>query len=296
MNTVISMENVSKFFGNTTALNGYSMEVQPGSVVGLIGLNGAGKTTTMKLLTGLLKPNSGSVEVMGEDPWHMGSTRRKNIGFLSEEDFPFPDMDFGEAARFNSRFYRNWDEEYLRNLIDLLDIPLHTPYTDLSRGEQRKFHLVLVLAPKPDLLLLDDPASGLDVTVRRDFIKSILPLLEEQKSTVLFSSHIMSDVERIANSVAIIHEGRNILHRSLDRLKQEIKRVVVTGPSVSPPPEGTIKSEQTNGETVLIVDRPSDEDLDQLRTDPRTVTVHSMNLEDIFVEIVEGQTPNKRAG
>jgi len=286
MNDVIQLDNVSKSFGSTRALEGLSTTIQRNRVVGLLGLNGAGKTTTMKLLCGLLKADSGTVRLFGEDPWRFESGQRRRIGFLSEDEFPFEEMTFTDAAQFTSRFYPSWDEEYLADLVDLLDVPPDQTYSSLSRGQQRKFYLALVLAPRPELVLLDDPASGLDVTVRREFMQSLLPLMDEQESTILFSSHVMSDVERVAEEVVIIHEGRERLHRSLDDLKEHVQEVMVSGDSVRPP-DDALGGEQADGEVSFLLDEPDEDVLEAYRNDGHDVRIRSLSLEDLFVKLVE---------
>jgi ABC-2 type transport system ATP-binding protein len=290
MNPAFRLENVRKWFGKNRAVDGLSLSVEPGQVTGFLGLNGAGKTTTMRMIAGLLRAEEGTLEVLGHDPWTMPPAVRRRIGYLSERDFPFPEFSFTAAARFTSRFFPEWDETYLNKLASLLQVPPGTAYSRLSRGQQRKFHLALTLAPKPELLLLDDPAQGLDVTVRREFIQSILPLLQEGKSTVLFSSHILTDVERIADTVVIVHAGRLVLQSPLDLLKEKARQVIVRGPHPFELP-GAYRVRRSGNEVCYTVFDPAPGDLQGLRDAGATVELRPLGLEDFFIDVVEGRRP-----
>jgi len=288
MSFAFRLNGVRKHFGTSRAVDGLTLDVEEGQVVGFLGLNGAGKTTTMRLLAGLLRAEAGILEVLGHDPWTMPPAVRRRIGYLSERDFPFPQMTFAKAAQFTSRFFPDWDDIYLKKLSGLLDIPADRAYSALSRGQQRKFHLALTLAPRPDILLLDDPAQGLDVTVRRDFVQSILPLLQEGKSTIVFSSHILSDVERIAGTIVFLHEGRLVLQKPLDELKEGARQIVIQG-SAGPVPAGALRVRRANGEVCYTVVDLDPVQIDALRRGGASVDVRPIGLEDLFVDIVEGR-------
>jgi len=294
MNDVIRLEGVCKYFGSTRAVDDLTMSIPKGQVVGFLGLNGAGKTTTMRLLTGLIRAEQGKINILNNDPWTMDIETRRKIGYLSEKDFPFPEMTLEHAAHFTSRFYPDWDDSYFTKLVSLLHIPLKSTYRILSRGQQRKFHLVLTLAPCPEVILLDDPAQGLDVTVRRELVQSILPLLQEGESTVLFSSHIMSDVERIANSVAIIHSGRLVLQDSLDHLKDRVRQIIIRG---TPPANisNAIRYVHSGEETRITVLGLDQCTIDSLRESNTAFEVHSLGLEDLFVDVVAGENQRRTA-
>ena len=289
MDETILLDNVHKSFGSVQAVNGLTMSVEPGTVVGFLGLNGAGKTTAIRLLAGLLRPDKGLVAILGHESWTLPPEIRRRIGYLSERGFPY-DMILGDAASFTSKFHPTWDLRYFLSLVDLLKVPSDVAYSRLSRGAQRKFQLALALAPRPEVLLLDDPALGLDVAVRREFIESILPLLQEQKSTVLFSSHIFSDVERIADSVAILHAGRLLLHEPLDQLKEEAKQIVVSG-AEPPSIPGTLRRMKRGGETRITALNPDPAALENLRRSGAVVDVAPIALEQLFLDIVAEAGP-----
>jgi ABC-2 type transport system ATP-binding protein len=284
MDDSILLDNVHKSFGTVKALNGATLTVESGAVVGFLGLNGAGKTTAIRVLAGLLRPDRGVAAILGRESWTLPAETRRRIGYLSERGFPY-DMHLGEAASFVSKFHPTWDLPYFLSLVGLLKVPLDIAYPRLSKGHQRKFQLAITLAPRPEILLLDDPALGLDVAVRREFIESILPLLEEQKSTVLFSSHIFSDVERIADSIAILHEGRVRLHERLDDLKEKARQIVVSG-AEPPALAGTLRRVTRGRETRITALDFDPREIDALRKAGAAVDVNPIPLEDFFLDLV----------
>ena len=284
MDEAFLFEDAHKSYGSVRAVAGLTMSVERGSVLGFLGLNGAGKTTAIRLLAGLLRPDKGTVAVLGHESWTLPPDARRRIGYLSERGFPY-DIDLGAAASFMSRFYPTWDAAYFNSLVDLLKVQPSTPYSGLSRGHQRKFQLALTLAPRPEVLLLDDPALGLDVAVRREFIESILPLLQEGKSTVLFSSHIFSDIERIADSIAILHQGRLLLHEPLDRLKESARQIIVSG---AEPPDfpGALRRFRRGHETRFTALHPDPAAVAKLRAGGAVVEESPIPLEQFFLDLV----------
>jgi ABC-2 type transport system ATP-binding protein len=284
MDDAILFENAHKSFGSMHAVRGLTLSVAPGAVVGFLGLNGAGKTTAIRLVAGLLRPDRGIAAILGHASWTLPAEVRRRIGYLSEKDFPY-DMDLQEAAGFVSRFHPTWDAAYFGSLVELLRIPLDIAYPHLSKGHQRKFQLAITLAPRPEVILLDDPALGLDVAARREFIEGILPLLEAQKSTVLFSSHIFSDIERIADRVAILHEGRLLLHEPLDDLKERARQIVVAG--IEPPPiPGTLRRKSRGRETRITTLDVDPVAIEAIRRSGASVEIQPIALEDLFLDLV----------
>jgi len=287
MEQAIRLEGVTRKFGSVRALDGLDLRVSRGQVVALVGRNGAGKTTTMRLLAGLLRAEAGCIRILDEDPWRLPASKRRRIGYLAEEEFPFPAFDLAGAAAFLSCFHPSWDEDYLERLVELFELPTSTPYSSLSRGKRRQYQLALTLAPRPEVLLLDDPAQGLDVTVRRTFLKSVLPLLEETGTAVLFSSHILSDVERIADEIAVIHQGRRLLQEPVDELKRGAVRVVVSGKEVDPP-GGCFRVHVRGEERAFSLLHADPGELESLRRQGATVVEQPLDLEELFVDLVEG--------
>jgi len=222
---VVKTENAVRRFGTTIAVDGLNLEVNEGTVYGFLGRNGAGKTTTIKMLAALLHPHEGTVEVFGEDPWEHTVETKQRIGYLSETQVLYPWMRVGEIIKFCSNFYPQWDFDYTRHLTETFGLDERKKIKALSKGQQRQVGLVLALSHRPDLLLLDEPAGGLDTVVRREFLKMIIELIQEHGKTVFVSSHILTDIERVIDHLGIIEEGRMLIAGSVDDLKESVKRV-----------------------------------------------------------------------
>lgn len=224
---VVEISRVTRQFGTKTALNDVSLTVPRGGVFGLIGGNGAGKTTMIKHILGMLKAQQGSVRVFGLDPVDNPVGTLGRIGYLSEER-DLPDwMRVGELMRYTQAFFPNWDERFAEELRDAFDLDHNARIRTLSRGQRARAGLLVALAHRPELLVLDEPSSGLDPVVRRDILGAIIRTIADEGRTVLFSSHLLDEVERVADRVAIIHQGRIMLTASMDEIKEQHRRVTL---------------------------------------------------------------------
>jgi ABC-2 type transport system ATP-binding protein len=225
--TVIEIRGVTRQFGKKVALHDVSLEVPRGCVFGLVGENGAGKTTLIKHVLGLLKAQVGSVRVFGRDPVTDPVGVLSRIGCLSE-DRDLPDwMRIDELLRYMQAFYPTWDENYARDLCHSFTLDLRQKVGTLSRGQRARAGLVTALAHRPDLLLLDEPSSGLDPVVRQDILGAIVRTVAEEGRTVLFSSHLLDEIERVADRVALVHGGRVVMSNALDEIKCSHRRLTV---------------------------------------------------------------------
>ncbi|MES2790397.1 MAG: ABC transporter ATP-binding protein [Planctomycetota bacterium] len=224
---IVDIHRVTRQFGTKTALNDLSLTVPRGGVFGLIGGNGAGKTTLIKHILGMFKPQTGSVAVFGLDPVENPVGTLGRIGYLSEErDLPNW-MRVGELMRYTQAFYPNWDERYAQELRVAFDLDPKARVKTLSRGQRARAGLLVALAHRPELLVLDEPSSGLDPVVRRDILGAIIRTIADEGRTVLFSSHLLDEVERVADRVAIIHQGRIMLTASMDEIRDTHHRLTL---------------------------------------------------------------------
>src|SRR4051794_18851793 len=224
---VVEVRQLTRKFGNATALDDVSLTIRRGGVFGLIGGDGAGKTTLIKHLLGMFKPQSGSVRVFGHDPVENPVATLGRIGYLSE-DRDLPNwMSVRELMRYNQAFFPTWDEVYAEELRAMFDLDPRATISTLSRGQRARAGLLAALAHRPELLVLDEPSSGLDPVVRRDILGAIIRTIADEGRTVLFSSHLLDEVERVADEVAIIHRGRLILTSSMDEIKDTHRRVTL---------------------------------------------------------------------
>jgi ABC-2 type transport system ATP-binding protein len=253
--TLVEIHRLTRKFGDKVALNDLSFNVPRGGVFGLIGGNGAGKTTLIKHILGMLKAQQGSVRVFGLDPVQDPVGTLGRIGYLSEER-DLPDwMRVGELIRYTQAFFPNWDESYAEDLRESFDLDKKARIKTLSRGQRARAGLLVALAHRPELLVLDEPSSGLDPVVRRDILGAIIRTIADEGRTVLFSSHLLDEVERVADRVAIIHQGQIMLTASMEEIKEQHRRVTLRfEQSVDRPPElvGSLSSSGQGKEWTYI--------------------------------------------
>jgi ABC-2 type transport system ATP-binding protein len=219
----ISLKDVSKSYGAKQALLGVSLEIEEGQIWGLLGRNAAGKSTLIKCLLGLAKPDSGSASVGGEDSWSFSPELKEKLGYSAQEPDLFGWMKAGRMAEHVGAFYRNWDQGLFERLAKEWRVDLAGRIDKMSPGERQKLSLLIALAPRPEILVLDEPASALDPEARRDFLKAVLDAAAERRGTVLFSTHITSDLERIADHVAVLRNGRMAFSGELDSLLERFE-------------------------------------------------------------------------
>ena len=254
---VVSVNGLVHRYGKKVALDGVTLEVPRGRVFGLVGENGAGKTTLIRHLLGLLRPDAGSVSVFGIDPVDDPVGVLSRIGCLSE-DRDLPDwMRVDELIRYTQAFYPDWDEDYAEQLRELFMLDWRTKVRALSRGERAKAALLCALAFRPELLVLDEPSSGLDPAVRQDILEAILRDVVAEGRTVLFSSHLLDEVERVSDIVAMIHHGKVVLCGPLDDIKAAHRRVVLhfeEAPARRPEGKGIISAKGSGREWTLLCD------------------------------------------
>ena len=289
---IVDLRRITRRFGNKTALDDISLSVPRGGVFGLIGGNGAGKTTLIKHVLGLLKAQSGTVQVFGLDPVQNPVGTLGRIGYLSE-DRDLPNwMRVGELMRYTQAFFPNWDEAYAEELREAFDLDGNAKVKELSRGQRARAGLLVALAHRPELLILDEPSSGLDPVVRRDILGAIIRTIADEGRTVLFSSHLLDEVERVADRVAIIHQGRIVLTATMDEIKDTHRRVTLRfEQSLDRPPSlvGTLSFEGQGAEWTYVCSGESD----QLRRAAEAIGATvvgdaALSLDEIFVSRING--------
>ncbi len=298
MAAIIELTNVTKRFGNQTALEQVSFEVPAGVVFALLGENGAGKTTAIRLMLGLEEPTAGGVRVLGLDGRRDGLEIRRRVGYLSERPTLYEWMTAAEIGWFTAGFYADGFEHRFRTLVSDFRVPLDRRLSQLSKGMRAKVGLSLAMAHSPELLILDEPTSGLDTMVRREFLESMVDIAAEGR-TVLLSSHQIGEVERVADIVAIVHAGRLLVHEPLDELKRSTRQLTITvAESTTPRPalEGRVIYERRRGRQWDVLVRELEETaLERLRFAEAVVAVESRtpSLEEIFVAYVghDNKTP-----
>ena len=234
---VVEIHGVTRRFCSTAAMDDVSLSVPRGSVFGLVGVNGAGKTTLLKHVLGLLRAQTGRVRVFGLDPVADPVGVLSKIGYVSEEK-DLPDwMRIDELFHYSRAFYSSWDDRYADKLRQTFELDPAKKVKHLSRGQRARAGLLVALAHRPQILVLDEPSSGLDPIVRRDILAAIIRTISEEGRTVLFSSHLLDEVERVSDQVAMIDQGRIILCDGLDQIKETFHSLTIRfdAPQSAPP-------------------------------------------------------------
>lgn len=217
--SVVEVHDLSRSFGSKCALEGVSFRAMAGQVHGLVGSNGAGKTTLLRHLLGLLRASTGSVRVFGLDPVRDPVGVLGRIGYLSEERELPEWMSVGELMRYTQAFHPTWDAAYARELLETFALDPARKIKALSKGMRAQAGLIAAVAHRPQLLVLDEPSSGLDAVVRRDILDAVVRAVADDGRTVIFSSHLLDEVERMSDHVTLLHQGRVALSGLLDEVR-----------------------------------------------------------------------------
>ena len=227
---ILRIENLVKRFDSVPILKGIDAEVRRGDVVGLLGLNGAGKTTLLETALGFAIPDEGSVTLFGQASSAIADEQVKHrIGFVPQQDELIETMKGKEFLGLISKFYASWNHELVTRLAGEWDVPLTKPARELSVGQRQKLSILAALGHEPDLIVLDEPVASLDPLARRRFLQELIDFVSGGERTILFSTHIVSDLERIANRVWILKDGALVVDEALDKLKEstvEIRQAV----------------------------------------------------------------------
>ena len=227
--SVIDLKDIHRSYGNGhEVLSGVSFTVDEGEVVGLLGVNGAGKTTLINIIMGMLRPQRGAVSVLGMDPRDDPVALKRRIGFVSEEQVLPPALRADAVIRLHRELFPTWDPALEEQLRQRFRFEGGARVATLSKGQARQLALLCAVAHRPELLVLDEPAGSLDPAMRRGFLETSIQLLAESGTTILFSSHHMSDVERIAGRAVLIDDRRVLLDDDLEKLREE--HVLVVAP------------------------------------------------------------------
>ena len=221
---VVDVADLSRSFAQKKALDGVSFRATAGQVYGLVGSNGAGKTTLLKHLLGLLRAVSGSVRVFGRDPVLDPVGVLGRVGYLSEERELPEWMSIDELLRYTQAYHPSWDAAYARELLDTFALDPAKKIKELSKGMRAQAGLIAAVAHRPELLILDEPSSGLDAVVRRDILDAIVRAVADDGRTVIFSSHLLDEVERMSDHVTLMHQGRVALSGVLDDVRRDYQR------------------------------------------------------------------------
>lgn len=298
--SVIDVSALTRCFGARTALDSVSLSVLRGGVYGLVGTNGAGKTTLIKHILGLLRAEGGSVRVFGLDPVADPVGVLSRIGYLSEENDLPGWMRVDELIRYQRAFYPAWDDVYAEELRQTFALDPSAKIKSLSRGQKARAGLLIALAYRPELLVLDEPSSGLDPIVRRDILGAVMRTIADEGRTVLFSSHLLEEVEQVADHVTMISRGEIVLSAALDDIRQSHRCLTVRfAESRSRPPavEWVLRWDGAGQEwTAVVRDGPGRLQSAANEWGARIVAERAASLDEIFVaHIGTAATPAEEA-
>ncbi len=294
---MIEFEDVHRAYRRgEEVLRGVTFGVGPGEVVGLLGKNGAGKTTLMRIAMGMLEPQRGSVQLFGLNPRQDAVGVKRRVGYVSEDQILPPFLRVAEALDLHRELFPTWDEAMAGELLECFQLPAGDKIGSLSKGQARQVALVCAVAHKPDLLLLDEPAGGLDPIARREFLETSIQFVNQTGSSILFSSHYMADVERVAGRVVMLHGGKVLIDSDLDDLREnhsvalvpyseKASRTTVLGL------EGCLGVRDRVDALHAVFHLPPDasERMLATRLGIKGARCRSVALEEMFVELVGGQ-------
>lgn len=288
-NAIIEIKGLSKSFKNKNVLSNLSLSIPKGSVYGLLGRNGEGKTTLIKCVLGLLKPLSGSISVLSDNPWQFKEVTKEKLGYVPQSDRPYPWLTVRQLINYTASFYNHWNESLVEKLLKEWEVNAEDKVGLLSEGQAQKVLIILSLGHEPKLLIFDEPVASLDPGARRQFLKTILEILSDRECTIFFSTHITSDLERVADHVAILKNGHIAFSGELDTFKEEVKRLrIFTEQKISGDLklEGLIYSELSAKEAIVSIRGFRPELINYIeRTWSAKVQVEDLNLEEIFLEL-----------
>jgi ABC-2 type transport system ATP-binding protein len=290
----IELSSLTKAFGNTAAVNDLSLKIVRGSTFGLLGPNGAGKSTTIKMLMGMLSISAGKACVLGFDVAQDPTAVKELVGYVPETHHIYRWMRVGDVIGFCRAQYTTWNDQTCREMLDLFRLDLNKQVKHLSKGMLVKLALLLAVSHDPQVLILDEPISGLDPVGREEFLDGVLRTICQRGQTVLISSHTLDDVQRLADTVGILYEGRLLMHGRLDEILSTTKRIratLVDGRRPTNLPAGTIHDRVQGREWLLTVSDFRPEKLEHVRAleGVAHVELADIGLEDLFKDIVKAQ-------
>src|SRR4051812_26475851 len=289
-NYAIEMQGVHKSFRRRQVLTGLSLNVERGKTFAFLGLNAAGKTTAIRTLLGLLKRDGGEVRVLGCDPEKEPLKVRAQVGYLAEDQQMYGWMRVEEILRFVAPFYVTWDHDLALKYVREFELPLATKIKHLSKGQNVRLGLVLALAHRPEVVILDDPVLGLDPVMRKQFNRDLITHLQGEGRTVFYSSHLLYEVEPVADEVAILHEGRLVRQADTETLRRDVKQFVMKRPALEMIRDDlALLDLQTSGEDTAVTVQNASAVTALLDREGVSYRVIDLNLDEIFTAYVAGK-------
>jgi ABC-2 type transport system ATP-binding protein len=289
MNDVtVQAAHLSKSFGPRRVIDDLSFEVSAGDVIGVLGKNGAGKTTLLELMLGFTPPTSGDIRVFGHSSERLPGDAKSRVGFVPQQDELIDQLTVADQLRVIAAFYSRWDAGLIDRLCREWGVDPKARIKSMSVGERQKLSILLAFGHRPDLLVLDEPVASLDPLARRQFLEQLVENSTDGQRSVIFSSHIVSDIERLANRIWILKEGRLTWQGDLDSLKESVVRLHMRGaPQALAALEipGALSVRRDDGFATAVVRDWTSQSLPSLAAGAIDVDIESLALEEIFLEL-----------
>lgn len=293
MTEAIEITDLHFSYGRQEVLSGVNLTVPKGSIFGFLGRNGAGKTTLIKTLLGLQKPTSGRASILGLDCFDSALAVRKRIGYMAEDQQMYGWMTVGQIINWVAGFYPNWDSAFTDQLTDMLRLSQGTKVKALSKGQNSSLALLLALGHHPELVILDDPTLGLDPIARKDFLRHVIDLLQSNSVTVFFSSHLLYEIEPVADHIAILDNGVIRTHGKTEDLRDSVRRFIFKS---NPDPDfstvkGLLDVRRAADSVSVTIENCDNQKRSQLKQlSQNGIEETALNLDEIFEAYVIGNS------
>lgn len=272
---LLCYQNVCKSYQQRQILNDVNLEIEPGMVVGLLGKNGAGKTTLLRSALGLLTPEQGNVYVFGEKSDQLSAQSKAKIGYVAQQTFGYEGFKIADALALHRSFYPDWDCELENKWLKRFDLDPSAAINNLSIGQRQTLALIMAMAYRPQLLILDEPVASLDPIARREFMGDLFDLALDSNSGILFSSHITSDIERVASHIALIKDGELLIMDELDLIRDTVRKISFSDSGIDLSAYNVLNLQKNSA---IIYGYTGD-------TIPGAITTNTLSLEQLFVEL-----------
>ncbi|MHC4133028.1 MAG: ABC transporter ATP-binding protein [Planctomycetota bacterium] len=285
---VVQIKGLVKYFDGRCVLNGINLDVERGCIYGLLGRNGAGKTTIIRILMGLENASRGETYLLGSPSVYLPNKVKGRVGYVAEAHNLIQNYRVNRLVQLCKDLSLNWNEAFFKDLIKRFRLPLERKVKELSMGMRAQLNLSLAMAIEPEVLILDDPTLGLDTVSRREFLELAVDVIQREGRTILFCSHILSDVERIADRIGILCAGKLVVDCGLEELKERVTKLQLIFKEAAPKElymKDIINQKTSGREMIVTVANLNKEKRTIIETfGPESCTEISMSLEDIFIE------------
>ena len=287
----IQIDSLKFAYSRDEVLENVNLAVPAGSIFGFLGRNGAGKTTTIKLLLGLLKPESGSCTINGIDPQKDPIAVRRIVGYMAEDQQMYGWMRIDQIIKWVASFYPAWDHKFTNSLLEMLQLPPKAKVKTLSKGQNSRLALLLALGHHPKVVILDDPTLGLDPIARKEFLRYVIGLLQTNGVTVFFSSHLLYEIEPVADHIAILDKGRIIKTQPTLDLRDSVKKIILnTSKNDFQNIEGILDAARSDNRVTLTIENCTPEKIHKIKSHYENAFIKEtgLNLDEIFEAYVIG--------